>query len=85
MKIGQYDVSNTSGSAKQRAAIRVKLNGVLFAEVISTHSNPLKYARTRPQSTERKELVYQLKLNAVPQQDIDLILALPQPEDKEAH
>ena len=78
MNIGQYQVSNTSGSARQRAAIRVKLHGVLLAEVISQHSNPLKYARTRPQSQERKELVHQLKLNDVPQADIDMILALPQ-------
>lgn len=82
MKFAQYDILNSNASNANKACIRVKLHGVILAEVRSEHSNPLKYLRCRPLSEERQELVRQLRLNSVPESDITAILTLPQNQQK---
>lgn len=78
MKLGKYDVYNSNGNAHSRNCVRVKLEGVILAEVFPDFSNPLKYIRTRPLCQWRKEFVEQLRANSVPEEDIHLLLKLPQ-------
>lgn len=80
MKCGEYTLSNTNGSATQQAAIRVKRDGVILANVKVPHSNPLKWVRTRPQDPHRKELVRQLRENDVPADIIAQILTYTPPK-----
>lgn len=81
MNIGKYQITNSNPSAVQNSLVRVRLDGVILAEVrIGARSNPLKYIRSYPLSAERKSFVEQLRANQVPQEDIEAILK-PVPTD----
>lgn len=81
MQIGKYQITNSNPSAVQNSLVRVRLDGVILAEVrLGSRSNPLKYIRSYPLSAERKSFVEQLRANQVPQEDIEAILK-PVPTD----
>lgn len=75
MQIGKYKITNSNPSAVQSSLVRVKLDGLILAEVrMGARSNPLKYIRSYPLSVERRSFVEQLRANQVPQEDIEAIL-----------
>lgn len=80
MKVGRYDVSNSNRSGTQRSSVRVRLDGVILAEVFPLHSQPLKWIRTHANDISRKELIAQLRQNGVSDEDVALILKLPPKE-----
>lgn len=76
-RIAQYDVFNSNASKASRACLRVRMEGVIMAELKCEHSNPLKYVRTHPLSEDRKEFVRQLKANGIEDSEIQMLLKLP--------
>lgn len=80
MKIGPYDVYNSNSNGKSRNCVRVKLEGVILAEVFPDHSNPLKHIRQYPLTEVRAEFVRQLKANFVSDDDVKMLLKLPAKE-----
>lgn len=78
--IGEYNVSSCNARVSQGypAAIRVKRNGVILAEVFPGHSNPLVWVQRHPHSEHYKEIVSQLQALDVPEEDIREILTLRQ-------
>lgn len=73
---GYHVTSNNAsyGSKPQRASARVKLDGVIMAEVWHDHSNPLQWMRRRPQDEQRKCFVEQMRMNGIDETDIAEIM-----------
>jgi hypothetical protein len=68
--------SNRSSKTGQRASIKIRRDGQIMAEVWPSHTNPLRYARSRPQDVDTLEIVRQLRINDVAESDIKAILAV---------
>lgn len=77
MKVGKYDVSscNKRGEAYP-SACRVKLDGVILAEVFTPHRDPYRWLRTRPRDPARREFVEQLREMEIPEEDIKMLLSM---------
>lgn len=76
--INGYRVTSSNGSVKagQRPTIKIRYEGQIMAEIYASHTNPLRWCRTRPQDKDTLEIVRQLKINNVSDSDIKAILAV---------
>lgn len=78
-RLDDYTITNSGASpapsgGKYPAAVRVRLWGVVIAEVFINCHSPLKYLKSRPTSKHRKSLVYQLEQCGTSQEIIAALL-----------